>query len=114
MNATADAPDTERVPLDIGVQRLVGLVEVSLEGSLDEHTVNDLCAALERLLVEGATVIDVDCTELVDVDGFGLALLLDAHRQITGSGGCFVLRYAQPPVLDRLRDAQLDGVLRVA
>ena len=113
MTATAEAMDIVRLPLDIGVQRLVGLVEVSLEGALVERTVDGLWDALERLLAEGATVIEVDCTELVEVDGFGLALLLDAHRQVTGSGGSLVLRYAQPPVVDRLRDAELDGVLLV-
>lgn len=97
--------------LDIGIQRLVGLVEVSLEGSVVEHTVDGLCRALERLLAEGATAIDVDCTEVVDIDGFGLALLLDAHRQLSNTGGDLVLRYAQPRVLDRLRAARLDHVL---
>ncbi len=101
-------------PLDIGVQRLVGLVEVALDGSLDERTVDDLCRALEVLFAEGAASIELDCTELLDVDGFGLALLLQAHRHLTGKGGRLIVRYAQPPVLDRLRAAALDAVLTVA
>lgn len=106
-------PVLDRRPsvLDIGLQRLVGLVEVSLEGSLVEGTVDELCRALERLLAEGATAVEVDCTEVVDIDGFGLALLLDAHRQLSHSGGSLVLRYAQPAVLDRLCAARLDDIL---
>lgn len=100
--------------LDIGVQHLVGLVEVALDGSLDERTVDDLCRALEALFVEGAASVELDCTELLDIDGFGLAVLLQAHQHLASQGGRLVLRYAQPPVLDRLRAAALDAVLTVA
>lgn len=113
MNATAD-PRTETCGLlDIGVQRLVGLVEVTFDGWLDETTVVLAQGTLEHLLADGATTIDVDCTELVDVDGFGLALLLDASRQLRAKGGTLVVRYPQPPVLDRLRDAGLDHLVLV-
>lgn len=99
--------------LDIGVQCLVGLVEVTLDGRLSEATAEQAQRALEQLLVEGATTIDVDCTELVEVDGFGLALLLDADRQLRRRGGVLVVRHPQAPVLDRLRAAGLDHLLLV-
>lgn len=113
MNATIDLRTEASHALDIGVQRLVGLVEVTLEGWLDEHTVIDAQVVLERLLGDGATTIDVDATELLGVDGFGLALLLDASSQLRAKGGALVLRYPQPPVLARLRDAHLDHLLLV-
>ncbi len=111
MNATIDLRSEAPAALDIGVQRLVGLVEVTLEGSLAEGTVSRAQVVLEELLVDGTSTIDVDCTELVGVDGFGLALLLDASSQLRGKGGALVLRYPQPAVLQRLRDVRLDHLL---
>ena len=99
--------------LDIGVQCLVGLVEVSLDGRLDEFTAEQAQHALERLLLDGATTIDVDCTELVEVDGFGLALLLDADLELRRRGGALVVRHPQRPVADRLADAGLERLLLV-
>lgn len=99
--------------LDIGVQCLVGLVEVSLDGRLDESTAAQAHRALERLLVDGATTIDVDCTELVEVDGFGLGLLLDADRELRRRGGALVVRHPQPTVVDRLVAAGLEHLLLV-
>ena len=99
--------------LDIGVQCLVGLVEVSLDGWLDESGAVQAQHALERLLLEGATSIDVDCTELVEVDGFGLALLLDADRELRRRGGALVVRHPQPCVADRLLGAGLEHLLLV-
>jgi anti-anti-sigma factor len=114
VNATAALDPRARPVLDIGVQRLVGLVEMSLDGSLDERAVDDLCRVVERLLVAGATDIEVDCTELTGIDGFGLALLLDVHRQLGARGGSLVLRYPTPPVLAMIRRAHLVDVLCVA
>ncbi len=99
--------------LDVGVQRLVGLVEVCLDGSLDERTVASCCEAIGPLLASGTT-LDLDCTELVEIDGFGLALLLDVRRRLITEGGALVVRFAQPAVLDRLRGTALDDVLIVA
>lgn len=113
MNATAHL-EAGSETLDIGVQRLVGLVEVALDGRLDERTVEALRDALEALLVAGSVAIELDLTELVDVDGFGLALLLDAHRHTADAGGHLVLRHVQPVVADRLRAAALHDVLTVA
>ena len=113
MNATIDLRTGASGALDIGVQRLVGLVEVTLDGWLDESTVGLAQATLERLLVDGATTVDVDCTELVAVDGFGLALLLDADRQLRAKGGALVVRYPQPPVRDQLLQTGLDRLLLV-
>ena len=115
MDAAVRAITTERLAplLDIGVQCLVGLVEVSLDGCLDESTADQAQRALERLLLDGATTVDVDCTELVEVDGFGLALLLDADRELRRRGGALVVRHPQPGVVDRLRAARLDHLLLV-
>jgi anti-anti-sigma factor len=114
MNALDERPVLDRLPLDIGVQRLVGLVEVALDGRLDEHTVDGLRSALDELLAAGAVSIELDLTELVDCDGFGLALLLAAHRHLRATGGELVLRHTQPAVLDRLRAAALHDVLVLA
>ena len=114
MNATAALGAVTRPGLDVGVQRLVGLVELTLDGALDEHAVDELCAVLERLLGGGATAIDVDCTELDDVDGFGLALLLDVHRSLAARGGSLLLRHLQPPVVEQIRRARLADVLATA
>lgn len=114
MNASVHRVEASTGSLDIGVQRLVGLVEVALDGTLDERTVEDLRGALEALLAGGAMAIELDCTELVDLDGFGLALLLDAHRHTLCAGGELVLRHPSPAVLDRLRAAALHEVLIVA
>ncbi len=114
MNGTAALPGDVHERLDVGVQRLVGLVELSLDGALDEHAVEGLCRVLERLLADGATDIEVDCTELQGIDGFGLALLLEVHRQLGSRGGSLVLRYPQETVLDAIRRARLVDVLSVA
>ncbi len=102
-----------RGTLDVGVQRLVGLVEVCLDGSLDERTVASCCEAIGPLLASG-TVLDLDCTELVEIDGSGLALLLDVRARLVTGGGALVVRFAQPAVIDRLRGTALDDVLIVA
>lgn len=114
MNATAGPAIDAASALDIGVQCLVGLVEVTLDGSLDETTVIVGTGALERLLVDGATTIDLDCTELVGIDGFGLALLVAVDRQLRARGGSLVVRYPQPRVQDLLRSAGLAHDLLVA
>lgn len=108
------APTQRTVSLDIGVQRLVGLAEVCLDGALVEATVPALCDTLEALLAAGASDLDVDCTELVEIDGFGLAVLLDAARQASLAGGSLVLRYAQPSIAVRLRLAGLPVFVPVA
>ena len=115
MDAAARPSTTEHVAraLDIGVQCLVGLVEVSLDGRLDRSTADQAQRALECLLLDGATTIDVDCTELVEVDGFGLALLLDADRELRRRGGALVVRHPQPSVVDRLLAAGLEHLLLV-
>ena len=115
MDAAARPRTTGHVApaLDIGVQCLVGLVEVSLDGRLDGSTADEAQRALERLLLDGATTIDVDCTELVEVDGFGLALLLDADRELRRLGGALVVRHPQPCVLDRLLGAGFEHLLLV-
>ena len=97
------APTRHRAAsLDIGVQRLVGLVEVCLDGAVVEATVAGLCEALEALFAIGAAELEIDCTELVEIDGFGLAVLLDAGREARRAGGSIVLRYAQPPIVEQL------------
>lgn len=113
MTITAPPLASTGAALDIGVQRLVGLVEVCLDGSLDQHTIDALCDVLRPLLASGAAV-DLDCTELVAIDGFGLALLLDVHHQLREAGGSLVVRYAQPVVLERLCAAALDDILTLA
>lgn len=113
MTVPAPPPAGTVAPLDIGVQRLVGLAEVCLDGSLDQHTIEALCDVLRPLLASGIPV-ELDCTELVAIDGFGLALLLDVHHRLRAAGGSLVVRYAQPVVLDRLHAAALDGVLTLA
>jgi len=108
------APTQRTASLDIGVQRLVGLAEVCLDGALVETTVSALCDTLEALLAVGASDLEVDCTELVEIDGFGLSVLLDAGRQSRRAGGSLVLRYAQPSIAARVRLAGLADLLPVA
>ena len=108
------APTQRTASLDIGVQRLVGLAEVCLDGALVETTVPALCDILEALLAVGASDLEVDCTELVEIDGFGLSVLLDAGRQASRAGGNLVLRYVQPSLVLRLRLAGLADLLPVA
>jgi anti-anti-sigma factor len=114
VNGTAALDPGARPHLDVGVQRLVGLVELSLDGTLDEHAVDQLCLVVEGVLADGATDVEVDCTELAGIDGFGLSLLLDLHRQLAARGGSLVLRYLQPPVVGLIRRARLGDVLATA
>ena len=114
MNGTAALHPGARPHLDVGVQRLVGLVELCLDGTLDESAVDQLCRVVEGVLADGATDIEVDCTELAGIDGFGLSLLLDVHRQLVARGGSLVLRHPQPSVVELIGRARLGDVLATA
>lgn len=96
--------------LDVGVQRLVGLTEVCIDGSLDERTVAVFWGAIRPLLRTGADV-ELDCTELVAVDGSGLATLQELRDRLAEQGAAVVVRHAPPALAAALRSAGLGHIV---
>ena len=60
---------------------------VRIAGDLDAHTFPALQDALERLVVEGARAIVIDCTALAYVSSAGLGVLKKMVLEARASGG---------------------------
>jgi anti-sigma B factor antagonist len=83
MAAMADAEPQS--PLDLQLVELEGVPVLRLGGELDIHTVGLLRERLNALLAAGPPSIIVDLSRLRYIDSRGMAALLQASLQLTGT-----------------------------
>ena len=87
---------------------------VSLVGELDVYTVSSVRATLDDLLVDGASPVVVDLTELAFMDSSGLGTLVAAHKKARVLRSALVVVCADGVVLRLLSVTGLIRVLHVA
>lgn len=85
-------------------------VVVRISGALDLSTVARVRESLEEALGSRPPRLVVDLTECPFVDASALAMLIEAHRRMSRSGGVLTLRGSSPRVLRLL---SLTGLRRV-
>ena len=91
-----------------------GHVGLSLAGELDLHGVEELSAAVDRVLGDGAVnAVDIDLRELGFIDSSGLGGVLAARAAVTATGATFHLVGVSPSVARVMEIAGLDDTLEV-
>jgi anti-sigma B factor antagonist len=88
-----------------------GAAVVELDGELDLHTSPLLTDAVNRLLADGATTVEVDATGITFADSSGLCALLTSRRNALGAGAVIRLAKASQPLDRVLQMTGLDQVL---
>ncbi|MFI7068406.1 STAS domain-containing protein [Kribbella sp. NPDC050124] len=68
---------------------------------------------LRELVMEGASLVVIDVSELSQISSTLLAALLDTHRVCRRRGGGVVIRHASRQLTDVLRRTGLDRVFEV-
>lgn len=111
----ADPPETDGFSLRVeerndGDRRSA---VVTLVGELDVYTVSSVRATLDELLVDGASPVVVDLTELAFMDSSGLGTLVAAHKKARVLRSAFVVVCADGVVLRLLSVTGLIRVLHV-
>jgi anti-anti-sigma factor len=85
-------------------------VGLAVTGPLDVTTLPRVRERIEQALADRPARLVVDLTACTFVDASALAVLLDAHRQLSRTGGVLTLRGSCPRVLRLL---SLTGLRRV-
>jgi anti-sigma B factor antagonist len=80
---SADVPEAESFSLRVCDRQDGGRRSalVSLAGELDVYTVSRLRATIDDLLLDGASPVVVDLTDLTFMDSSGLGALVAAHKK---------------------------------
>ena len=99
---------TEQINTPIPQKAIVALSEADLDGGL---TV--LRWRLRGLVMEGASLVVIDVSELSQISSTLLAALLDTHRICRQRGGGVVIRHASRKMSDVLHRTGLDRVFEV-
>ncbi|WBQ03393.1 STAS domain-containing protein [Kribbella sp. CA-293567] len=68
---------------------------------------------LRGLVMEGASLVVIDVSELGQISSSLLAALLDTHRVCRQRGGGVVVRHASRKMADRLHRTGLDRIFEV-
>ena len=87
---------------------------VTLMGELDVYTVSSVRATLDGLLLDGASPVVVDLTDLTFMDSSGLGTLVAAHKKARVLRSAFVVVCADGVVLRLLSVTGLIRVFHVA
>jgi anti-sigma B factor antagonist len=74
---------------------------IELDGELDLYTSPRLTSAVDRLLADGATTLELDATGVTFADSSGLCALLASRKHALGVGAAIRLAKASQP-LDRV------------
>jgi len=93
------------------ISRRDGTVAVFVSGEIDMASAPEFRGALDDAIAVSDR-LEVDLSATTFMDSSGLAVLLDAHQQLTGQGA-FVLRDPSPAVRRLLHVAALETVLDV-
>jgi anti-anti-sigma factor len=101
-------PMTDTVHSPIPQKAIVMLSDTDMDGGL-----TPLRWRLRELVMEGATLVVIDVSELSQISSTLLAALLDTHRVCRQRGGGVVIRHASRKVADVLRRTGLDRVFEV-
>ncbi|MED5507171.1 MAG: STAS domain-containing protein [Planctomycetota bacterium] len=83
------------------------------DGGLDARNARQLGEKLEALVDAGIRELIVDCSKLTFVSSAGLGVLLKANRQLGALGGQVHLAGVGGPIVQILRIARLDGILKL-
>ncbi len=82
-----------------------------LPASLDRDTAVGLYEKVERLLAEGARLIELDAADVQQIDAFGAAAILEAYASAGKAGADFRLRNVTPRTREVLALLKVDRVL---
>ena len=83
------------------------------DGGLDARNARELGDKLESLVDAGVRELIVDCSKLTFVSSAGLGTLLKINRQLSAKGGRVHLAGVTGPIIQILRIARLDRVLKL-
>lgn len=97
-------------PLDIVETEADGRMRLDLAGQLDYRTAPQLAGRIQDLRSDGHRELELDLTELTDLDATGLAVLLTARQRFAGAGDLVVLRGASSHLR---RVLEVTGVARL-
>lgn len=87
---------------------------IVLTGDVDVESGPKLRAAIDRAMVDRATSLDFDFSNVEFMDSTGLRLLAYANELTAGQGGSVRLLGASPTVVRLLEVTQLDSVIQIA
>jgi len=112
----SDAPGDDRFSLRVEERRDGDRrsAVVTLLGELDVYTVSTVRTTLDGLLVDGASPVVVDLTELTFMDSSGLGTLVAAHKKARVLRSALVVVCADGVVLRLLSVTGLIRVFHVA
>jgi anti-anti-sigma factor len=85
-----------------------------LGGDVDVEAGDKLRAAIDRAMLDRATSLDFDFTDVEFMDSTGLRLLAYANELTAAAGGSVRLLGASPTVVRLLEVTQLDSVIQIA
>lgn len=73
-------------------------VVVGVDGRVDTITAPDLEKAIQPYLAEAGATLVLDCEKVSFISSSGLRVILMTYKQMTASGGKFILRNLTPEV----------------
>jgi anti-anti-sigma factor len=100
-------PDTS------AASRLPKAIVALSDSDLDQGAAAALSWRLRGLVMDGASLVVIDVSELDHLSSTLLAELLDTHRVCRRRGGGIVIRHASRKMTDVLRRTGLDRVFEV-
>jgi anti-anti-sigma factor len=75
----------------LGIGRRTPVVELRLAGELDVASAPELDHALDRVLLEGCTLLTLDLTEVSFMDAAGVGALVRTQQRLRETGGAMRL-----------------------
>ena len=89
------------------------ILVMSLHGRLDQHSVEEFNAEIERQYDLGMRKFIVDCAHLGYVSSYGIGALVRTQAKLRGKGGEVKLATVQSVVANVFRIVRLDRILEM-
>ena len=90
-----------------------GALVVHLKGELDQHSAVNLRINLDKKIMDGASHLIFDLSELEFMDSSGIGIIIGRYKNITALGGTASVAGAKPHVEKILRMAALDRIIPI-
>ena len=86
---------------------------VGLKGELDQHSAVKLRVNLDKKIMDGASNLIFDLSELEFMDSSGIVIIIGRYKNITALGGRASVVGAKPHVEKILRMAAIDRIIPI-
>lgn len=101
------------MPAPFDVQKLDGVTQLTIRGSLDINTAPALAEEIDRIVSTRPPKVNVDLTSLDLIDSSGVAALVKLYKAIRGNGGEITISGARDQPLAIFKLLRMDKVFNL-